>query len=267
MDGETATYADYFRQGQPVKVCIHLADKRMFEDNAVVMAMEANRMKLEVWGSDLADMGGAKAGADATVITEHGYSVYRCHASLETETSGRIVSLLLTGGVRERQLREYFRFDVFVPLIHSIPENQALTVVKAQWRENIERCLEIPPPVIGWHGDGFRVVKWNGLVNLHPVRVNLSGGGIRFRTPEYAAPGTLMHLTIFLPLLQPRVISVVAEVMRCHEMTLFWTKGNFHSAALRFLFIEERDRDSIISHIFMEQRRSLQAMIETSSRF
>lgn len=265
MDGGTATYADYFKQGQAVKVGLHLMGNLLFEDNGVVMAMEDNRMKLELWGSDLADRGGAQAGTDATVITEHGYSIYRCSASLATETSGRIVNLLLLGGIRERQLREYFRFDLFLPLCHSIPENQGLSSLKDQWQENRARYLEIPPPIIGWHGDGYRIVKWNGRENLQPERVNLSGGGIRFRTPGFVAPGTLMHLNLFLPLLQPRVISVVAEVVRCHEMMLFWTRGNSHSTALRFLFIEERDRDTIISHIFMEQRRSLQG--QASSRF
>ncbi len=265
MDGGTATYADYFKQGQPVKVGLHLADNLLFEDSAVVMALEDNRMKLELWGPELADRGGAKAGTSATVITEHGYSIYRCSALLATDTSGRIADLLLSGGVRERQLREYFRFDLSLPLDHSVPENQALSAVKSQWQENRARYLEIPPPVIGWHGDGFRVVKWNGRENLLPERVNLSGGGIRFRTAELLAPGTLVHLNLFLPLLQPRVISVVAEVVRCHEMMLFWSRGNSHSTALRFLFIEERDRDTIISHIFMEQRRTLQG--QASSRF
>ncbi len=267
MDGGSATYAEYFKQGQAVKIGIHLTDNLLFEDNAVVMALEDNRMKLELWGTALADKGGAKAGSTATVITESGYSIYRCSASLETETSGRIINLLLTGGVRERQMREYFRFDIFLPLIYSIPEIQALNSVKVQWQENKARYLEIAPPVIGWHGDGFRVVKWNGLENLQPERVNLSGGGVRFRTPELLEPGTLIHLNLFLPILQPRVIGVVAEVLRCNEMMLFWTKGNFHSTAMRFLFIDERDQDTIISHIFMEQRRSLQAMIEICSRF
>ncbi len=267
VDGAMETYADYFRPGKPVKVGIQLADNILLEDYAVIMALDEDRMKLELWGSDLAERGGARAGTDVTVIADAGYSVYRCSALLEAETAGRIICLALSGGIRERQLREHFRFDVFLPIIYSIPENQALAAVKNEWQVNHDRYQDIPPPVTGWHPDGFKVVSWNGLEDLLPERVNLSGGGMRFRTPEFMEPGTLVHVDLFPPLLQPRVISVVTEVLRCHEMMLFWTRGNFYSTAMRFHCIEEKDRETIISHIFMEQRRSLQAMIESSSKF
>jgi hypothetical protein len=78
--------------------------------------------------------------------------------------------------------------------------------------------------------------------------------------PEYTEPGTLMQVNLFLPLVLPRVICEVAEVLRCSEMMLLWSKGNSYSTAMRFHCIEEKDRETIISHIFMEQRRSLQVM-------
>lgn len=263
MDEAAATYAEYFRPGKPVKVGIHLADNVLFEDHAVIRAMDENSMKLELWGPGLEEKAEAKPGADVTVISDAGHSIYRCSASLENWTSGRFINLILTGGIREKQLREYFRFDVLLPLLYSIPENQALTSVKMEWQMNNACYPELPPPAMGWHADGgFRVIEWNGLENLLPERVNLSGGGLRFRMPEFAEPGTFIHVDLFLPLLHPRVISVVAEVLRCNEMMLFWTKGNFCSTAMRFHCIEEKDRETIISHIFMEQRRSLQSMTE-----
>ena len=75
-----------------------------------------------------------------------------------------------------------------------------------------------------------------------------------------------MHVNLFLPLAPPRVISVVTEVLRCNEMMLFWTRGNFYSTAMRFHCIDEKDRETIISHIFMEQRRSLQTIIRFDDR-
>ena len=267
MDEATAPYAHYFKVGRPVKVGIHLAENILLEDQAVVMALEDNRMELELWGSGLAEKGGGKAGADVTVITDSGHAIFRCSASLETETTGRIISLVLSGGIREKQLREYFRFDLHLPLIYSIPENQAPTSVRDEWRMNKIRNNGLPPPILGRHKDGFRVMKWKGLENLQPERVNLSGGGLRFRMLDYTEPGTLMHVDLFLPLLEPRVVSVVTKVLRCNEMMLFWTRGNYYSTAMRFHCIEEKDRETIISHIFMEQRRSLQVTIETCSKF
>jgi len=259
-DEASVPYAHYFKTGRPVKVGIHLAGNILLEDQAIIMAMEDNRMNLELCGSGLEEKGGAKAGTDVTVITDSGYAIFRCSASLETETAGRIINLVLSGGIREKQLREYFRFDLHLPLVYWIPDNQSLPSVKDDWQKNRIRNQGFPPPILGRHEDGFRVVKWKNVEDLPPERVNLSGGGLRFRMPEYTEPGTLMLVDIFLPLLEPRVISVVTKVLRCNEMMLFWTKGNFYSTAMRFHFIEEKDRETIISHIFMEQRRSLQTV-------
>ena len=267
MDETTVSYAHYFKVGRPVKVGIHLAGNILLEDQAVVIALEDHRMELELWGSGLAEGGGAKAGADVTVITDSGYAIFRCSASLETETNGRIISLLLSGGIREKQLRDHFRFDLHLPLVYSIHEDHSPTSARDEWRMNKIRNHELPPPIMGRHKDGLKVMKWKGRENLPPERVNLSGGGLRFRMPEYTEPGTLMHVDIFLPLSVPRVISVVTKVLRCNEMMLFWTKGDFYSTAMRFHYIDEKDRETIISYIFMEQIRSLQATIETCSKF
>jgi hypothetical protein len=260
MDGITVPYEEFFKIGKPVKVGIHLAENILLEDHAAIMSLEGNRLKLELWGAGLAEKGGAKAGADVTIVSDSGYSVYRCSASLETETFGRIVTLVLSGGIREKQLREHFRFDVSLPIVYSIPENQTLISVKSEWQMNKIRHQDLPPPLMERHENGFKVMKWNDLENLMPERVNLSGGGLRFRMPEFMEPGTLMLVDLFLPLIPPRVISVVTEVLRCNEMMLFWTRGNFYSTAMRFHCIEEKDRETIISHIFMEQRRSLQVV-------
>ncbi len=254
------SYVKHFRVGQPVKVGIHLDQNILFEDHGTVRGMEEDRMKLELWGAGLAERGGAQAGADVTVITESGYSVYRCSALLENEAVGRNLSLVLSGGICEKQLREHFRFDVYLPLAYAIPENQALAAVTAQWEMNRIRLRDIAPPETASHADGFRVVRWGEREELLPERINLSGGGLRFRMPEYTEPGTLMELYLFLPLVPARVIHVVAEVLRSTEMMLFWTSGNFFSTALRFHCIDEKDRETIISHIFMEQRRSLQVL-------
>jgi Family of unknown function (DUF5634) N-terminal domain len=260
MFGATSEYGEFFKAGQPVKVAIHLAENILFEEHAVVRAMEGDRMKLELWGSSLAEKGRAETGADVTVVADVGYSIYRCSAFLEKETSGMTINLVLSGGIREKQLREFFRFDMNLPIAYSIPENQALTSVKNEWQIAKIHYEELPPPLMQRCKDGFKVQKWKDLNELLPDRINLSGGGLRFRMPEYTAPGTLMHVNLFLPLAPPRVISVITEVLRCDEMMLFWTRGNFFSTAMRFHCIEEKDRETVISHIFMEQRRSLQTM-------
>ena len=260
MDEAEKAFEMYFRIGQPVKVGIHLSENLVLEEHAVIRGMEGNRMKLELWGSSLAERGGAESVAVVTVVADAGYSIYRCSAALEKETSGRTLSLVVSGGIREKQLREYFRFDLCLPVAYSIPENQTLNSVISECLTNKIGHRDIPPPVMQPCRDGFKVVRWNDLTDLLPERINLSGGGLRLRMPEYTEPGTLMQVNLFLPLVPPRVICEVAEVLRCNEMMLLWSKGNSYSTAMRFHRIDEKDRETIISHIFSEQRRSLQLM-------
>jgi hypothetical protein len=85
--------------------------------------------------------------------------------------------------------------------------------------------------------------------------VNLSGGGLRFKTPVYIKPETLVYINLFLPFIPPRVIHVVAETLRSNEIIL--GRGSSYMTALRFHFINDRDRETIIAFIFAEQRRLL----------
>jgi len=266
MDGAINAFEKFFRIGQPVKVGIHLAENLMLEEHAVIRGMEGDRMKLELWGSSLAERGGAQSGAVVTVVADAGYSIYRCSAALEKETSGRTLSLVVSGGIREKQLREFFRFDLSLPVACSIPEDQTLTSVIDECRMNKLRYRDIPPPVMQQCRDGFKVVRWNDMADLLPERINLSGGGLRLRMPEYTEPGTLVRVNLFLPLDPPRVICEVAQVLRCNEMMLLWSKGNNYSTAMSFHCIDEKDRETIISHIFSEQRRSLQVMRAVEER-
>ena len=76
MEDATEQYTEYFRQGKAVKVGIHMPDNMLLEDHAVIMAVEENRMKLELWGSDLTERGGAATGTGVTIIADAGYSVH-----------------------------------------------------------------------------------------------------------------------------------------------------------------------------------------------
>jgi c-di-GMP-binding flagellar brake protein YcgR len=53
----------------------------------------------------------------------------------------------------------------------------------------------------------------------------------------------------------------VVEVVRCNEIRLNWEKGAGFTIAMKFLHIDEKDCEAIISFIFCEQRNKLQAGI------
>jgi c-di-GMP-binding flagellar brake protein YcgR len=122
-----------------------------------------------------------------------------------------------------------------------------------------------PAPVMISHGGAHKVVKWRGGDDLLPLSVNLSGGGLRIKTPYYMEPGTRVLVDIFLPLAPTRVISAVAEIIRCNEIKLSWEKGASYTTAMKFTNIDEKDRESIIFFVFSEQRNQLKAVKEKNS--
>jgi len=57
----------------------------------------------------------------------------------------------------------------------------------------------------------------------------------------------------------PRIISTVAEVLRSNEVTLRLEKTPAYITAMKFILLEETDREAIISYLFSEQRLQLQS--------
>jgi hypothetical protein len=250
-------YESFFNLSRPVKILIHHSENSFFEGVAQVRSITDNRITLLLAEESSSHAAGISAGADVTVIADSGYSISRCPGRLESTVIGRLLRVTLTGKVTEKQQREYFRFDVKVPLLFSVPEDQTLIGVKNRWRELREQLQDAPLPEMAACSDGFRVVSWLDRENILPEHVNMSGGGLRFKMTDCLEPGTLINVQLFLPLVPTRVIAVVAEVLRRNELQLLWSRGVFYSTAMRFLCIDEKDRESLISFTLMEQRRTL----------
>ena len=257
MTAAASSYALYFKEEKQARICIKPANSKTLDVTGLVRFIEEDRLTLELVGSEALEEMSLEPGADVFITFWTGWSLCRCSAVLMQKVCGREVSLRLSGPVIEKQTREYFRLDVSIPLCYSIPEKQLLPAVQEEWASDQGHLKECAAPVLMPCPDGFKVVRWNDHGEIGPRLVNMSGGGIRFKTPEYVEPGSLVAINPFLPLIPPRVIHTVAETLRCSEIVLGREKGNNYITALRFHFISDKDRESIIAFIFAEQRRML----------
>jgi hypothetical protein len=248
-------YSMYFREGNQAKIGIKLEGNRILDVSGLIRFVEGDQLTLELAGSEAVEVMAAKPGSDALITFWTGWSLCRCKAVLISKIYGRRVFVRLIGQVNEKQTREYFRLDVTIPLFYRIPEKQLLPAVQEEWTAARRLLNESEAPVLMACAGGFKVVRWNGAGEIAPRPVNLSGGGMRFKTQEYVQPGTLEAINLFLPLAPPRVIHVVGETLRCNEIVLGWEKGNNYINATRFQFINDKDREAIIAFIFAEQRR------------
>lgn len=255
---ENPLYSNQFSPDQQVNVILRLKNKKFLESNAVVTAIENNLLSMELIGTGVPADTEMEAGVEVNITFWTGWAHYRCGGTLEITGDSKHLCTRLFGEIVEEQRRDYFRLDLFVPVAYEIPSDQHLPAVEAQWAAARERLLFLPTPQMEPSGDGFKVVNWDGKEELLPRQINLSGGGIRFKVSELLEAGTLLNIDLFLPLDPSRVIRVVAEVLRCNEIKLRWEKGTQYMAAMRFHRINEKERETIISYIFSEQRRLLQ---------
>lgn len=256
MTDASSDFARHFPPETVVAIGIQFADNSFLEESATIVDTVGDMIRMEMGGDGATRTGFAPAGSGMVITSAEEWCVCRCRAELSA-LDGREIRARLLGPVEVQQRREFFRWDVSVPVLCSIPENQQLAVVKQDWEQVKVIRRAAPPPVIRQTREGFRVYRGRKRKGVNPVRVNLSGNGIRLPTADELLPGTLASLEIYLPLIPARVIIAVGAVIRSIPLQLTRRTTLPYITAFRFEFIDERDRDTIISYLFMEQRNLL----------
>ena len=222
MHKEACNYRDYFHPGQRARVEMSLQGDRKFKDGAVVTAVGDSHIALRLSRDTLPD--GALLHPEAPLLVRVGGSGsgYSCHC-IVNEQSGEELRVGFVGGVVPEDLREYFRLSTGIPII-------MFNVTAGSAEENDE---ESPNP------DGL------------PRIVNISAGGIRTETKMAMSVGDTVYATFTIPVPEPRVVPVVAQVV--HSEVLELSDAAFVSTGLAFVHINERDRDAIVRFVCNEE--------------
>ena len=200
-------------------------DKR-FNDGAVVTAVGDRQIALRLSRDTLPD--GAQLHREAPLVVRVGGSGsgYSCRGFVLDERAGEELRIELVDRVISEDLREYFRLDTEIPVI--------LFNVTAGTAEESGT-------------GGLRIVAQNSL----PRIVNISGGGLRTETEMTMTVGDIVYATFHLPVPEPKVVPVVAQVVYS-ELVERWDTS-IVSAGLSFMHINERDRDTIVRYVCNEE--------------
>lgn len=258
MAKKRINYEHYFKQDQQVKVSVRLSTNLLRESNGEITSFSENRARVELLGGDAPKaLSSQKPGSRISISGWSGWGFYCCDAILVDIVSPKEFDLRLEGDVEEIQRREYFRLDVSLPVTVTNPPQQTIAALTEQWDKKKNSLQDAPPPEMFATARGYRAIT-AGKTDIPPQEINLSGGGLRLRMPSALDLGARVHVDIFLPLAPPRIISAVAEVLRCNEVRLRVEKAPIFITALKFILIEEKDRDAIIAYLFSEQRVQLQ---------
>jgi PilZ domain len=100
--------------------------------------------------------------------------------------------------------------------------------------------------------------KEEGLyINRH-VNMNIGGAGVRFISDVKLCVGNYVELKVILPMLPYPKITALCEVTRSKSATETGDVGSWE-VALKFLTINEDDRDLLINYIFSREREFLRS--------
>jgi hypothetical protein len=265
MAKKKVVYGNYYKVGQPVKVGVQLSSAGLRETNGEITSLQDDRVTVEILGEMPSVLSGKKGASGFFVSGWSGWGFFRCDAVLDGAVSSKELAFRLVGDVEEKQRREYFRLDILLPVRLEVPAIQSPVAIKERWNSSRGLLANSPPPKMIPAGNAYRVELPDGG-DIPPQSVNLSGGGLRLRMSSFIPLGDRVHVDLFLPIAPPRVITVVAEVLRCNELTLRLEKDPVFITAMRFIHIDEKDREVIIAYLFAEQRSQLQAEAERVGR-
>lgn len=250
-------YELFYKEGQQVKLGVRLSSNLLRECNGEISSFAENRAKVEILGAAPKAIAALEPGARVTLSGWSGWGFYCAEAILTAKISPKEFDLRLEGVVEEIQRREYFRLDVSLPVRVTIPDQQTITALSEQWEKRKSLHQSAPSPRMSATAKGYRAIAAHNEEIL-PQEVNLSGGGLRMRMQSAVKIGSRIHVDLLLPLNPPRIISTVAETLRSSEVTLRVQQTPLFIVAMKFILIEEKDREAIIAFLFAEQRQQLQ---------
>ena len=230
MQQEPSNYKDYFHLGQRARVEMSLQGDRVFNDGAVVTAVGDGHIALRLSRDKLPD--GVHLHSDAPLVVRVGGSGsgYSCRGVVLDQPFGEDLRVGFVGQVMSEDLREYFRLNAEIPVT-------LFNVTAGSAEES--------------GSGGLRIADERRL----PRIVNISGGGLRTETEMAMTIDDIIYATFHLPLPEPKVVPVVTQVM--HSEVIERADGPCVSAGLRFMHINERDRDAIVRYVCNEEIRRI----------
>ena len=230
MHQEPSNYKDYFHPGQRARVEMSLQGDRVFNDGAIVTAVGEAHIALRLSRDKLPD--GVLLHCDAPLVVRvgGGGNGYSCRGVVLDQSRGEDLQVGFTGQVMSEDLREYFRLSAGIPVtLFNVTAGSAEESGAGGVRDADEARL--------------------------PRIVNISGGGIRTETEMPMAIDDIIYATFHLPLPEPKVVPVVTQVV--HVEVIERAEGPCVSAGLRYMHINERDRDAIVRYVCNEEIRRL----------
>jgi hypothetical protein len=285
-------YSNYFSIGKKVGVSIPLPNADVFKDWAIIHDIEEDLVSLQLSRDELPAGVSLHYGQILEVrggVEDKGYC---CRAIVVSEGDARELLLRLIGEIVSDELREFYRIDAFLPIKYFVSQEQNIDTLQKQWEERrvhrhqleIEQqdqsWTSILPPAVdelppGSHHDSLAAddeelvpgpdvpgekaaISWDAII---PLAANISGGGLRIVTHQGFEYGEYTLLEIFVPSPE-RVIDVIGRVVFANRNYAAGSDRQYFNTGVQFVYIDERDRDAIVTYISTIQLKRIRQLRE-----
>ncbi|MDA8429230.1 MAG: DUF5634 family protein [Geobacteraceae bacterium] len=278
---EMDQYAGSFSTGMKVGVGIPLPNAEIFNDWAIIHEIDEDLVSLQLSRDQLPVRVTLHVGQILELRGGKEGNAYSCRAIIVSEGYAKELLLRLIGEIVSDELREFYRIDAFLPIKYYISQEQHPELLKKQWElrreqrfahnlarrqrrwdsELIDGEAELPHEKRQEDAasDGDQEDKtWDTII---PLAANISGGGLRIMTHQDFDYGEYVLLEILVPAPR-RIVDAVVRVVFANRNYAAGDDHEYFNTGLQFVYIDERDRDSILNHISTVQLKRIRQLRE-----
>ncbi len=248
MKEDILKYANYFYKGMRVVVELPLPDGQVFRDDADIVFFHQDLVELRLSRTVLPEAAVLETGAELYLRTGKKGSGYRCRAILLRCDSPSTLLMRLTGEILSFNEREYFRIDVFIPLMYRKCSDHERKTERPKSLSNRDKGEEKPAET--------EAAPEKPL----PVAANLSGAGVRINIPDRFEIDDLLDLTLYLPSSDGMTMTLAGQVVHVLQLGRQGEDHPLYSTALRFVSIDDAERETLLKFIQKVQLEQLRRL-------
>lgn len=272
-------YAANFAIDMRVGVRIPLPNAEIFSDWAVIQELDEDLVSLQLSRDQLPESLILEVGQILELRGGREGNAYSCRAIIVHESNVSNILLRLIGEIVSDELRQFYRIDAFLPIKYYIPREQHLETLQQEWeqRRQLRQENEINRRQLRWDGSLLadtadlpnerrqpppaddEYSEWDTII---PLAANISGGGIRLLIHHTMSIGDYVLLEVLVPVTRC-IVDVVARVVHISNPIHPGSDNDYCYTSMQFVFIDERQRDSIVSHISTIQLQRIKLLRES----
>lgn len=283
--GNAADYASYFGVGMKIGVGIPMPNSRVFVDWALIHEIDEDLVTLQLSRDQLPVGVRLHVGQLIDLRGGKDEAAYSCRAIVVIEGRANFALVRLIGEIVTDQLREFYRIDTFLPVKYYLSGNQDPDSLRIEWQNRCQKRLDdeiqrkqqpwdlsyiaadadLPPerrqePLADEVDEtGEQDSSWDTII---PLAASISGGGIRIVAHQQFQEGQYVPLEIMVPSTPRRIVDAIGQVVFATRSQGGAADRESYNVALKFVFIDERDRDAIVNHVTTIQLQRIRQLRE-----